>query len=474
MGHKGSGDPIPVPPIPPSRFSIERHRYIWDAILEQNRKKLPIDHNTIIGVLRERGTLASAGGVPYVGSLDEPGTEENLTYYATRLTSAAARRCLGPLGKQISELALRDDTEGRATVPARFRVLANRAERMAELSMRNGHHQTLKTKSLYQFASEPADPIKWVYEPWLCPGDMVILAGEPGLGKSWIALDLMFSLARGADFMGLANQAGPASVLYIDEENNERIVRYRVSKLTLGHDLGFQDLDPANVNATYAYENDFNFDDPANVQRLETLARDINPDWLVFDSLIRIHQRDENSNSEMSSLIQGTIGALARRIGCGVVVVHHLSKATKDRPSSRIADRLRGASAIRGSADQIWGLERVDDDLRISHIKGRMTEATPRLLTLEDVMSGMGVVVTARDAERGGEELILDRLGTAGADGSSRKTIIEDLEEEGFKSASRIVSSLLGRMYREGKVRKLRERAGTRYWIAEAAPKEAE
>jgi DNA-binding transcriptional ArsR family regulator len=477
IGRVMDGDkagPVLPPRLPPSRFSSQRHKLIWAAILDLHRKGLPYDLASVVSALRDRGELDQIGGPASVAMLQgRAGPVASFPHYLSLIGRRAAQRAFGGVGKGLTDLALTTDDRPEASVKARYHSLIRRADALCDFASRNGHQPTM-VKDLYVLATEPQEPVRWVYQPWLCPGDIVILAGESGLGKSWVALDLMLALILGGPFAAQKNQAGPQKVLYVDEENNERLIKYRLRKLIDGLDIGLGALDPALVCAKYAYSNNFCVDDEASLAALKKQCEQLRPDWILIDSLIRIHRRDENSNSEMSALISGILSPLARASGAGMIIIHHLGKSTKDRPTENIGDRLRGASSLRGAVDQLWGLERADDNLRLRHIKGRMGEASPVMVELEDTHLGNGLRVKCSDIQQAVNEIIRDTLAALSAGGCERGRLQAQMEEAGYTGGARTLSKALGKMYGDGVVRKRREGQKMRYWLTEHAPSDAE
>lgn len=401
LGYKGQT--LTPPSLAPSRFNSERHRLIWAVICDQSRKGLPHDPASVMSVLSDRGELEKAGGRAYVaGLMNDAGPETSLDFYVSRIKACAATRLFGPLGKAISELALKEPDTQEASVKARYHSLIRRGDALCDMAARNGHQRTVITQTIHQILTTPASPLQWLYKPWLCQGDIVVLAGEPGLGKSWIALDLMFALALKRPFLGQA-VAFPIRqrVLYVDEENSQRLVRYRISRIVDGLDIGMRDVDPAVCMADYALENGINFDDEASLELLKRKIEHLRPDWVIIDSLVRVHRRDENSNADMSALIGGIIKPMVRAVGAGALIIHHLAKPSKERPAGSIGHRIRGASDIMGVADQVWGLGKSGDALQLSHIKCRMgPESEPIMAEIEDVHYGNGVrIVGSRKEE---------------------------------------------------------------------------
>lgn len=404
LGYKGQS--IAPPVLAPSRFSSPRHRLIWAVICDQARKGLPHDPVSVCSVLSERGELENSGGRQFIGGLlDDAGPETSLEFYASRIKACAATRMFGPLGKAISELALKEPDTPEASVKARYQSLVRRGDAICDMTARNGHQRTVTTQTIHQILTTASQPLQWLYKPWLCQGDIVVLAGEPGLGKSWVALDLMFALALKRPFLGQHPSFQLRQrVLYLDEENSQRLVRYRIGRIVDGLDLGMRDIDPAACFADYAVENNICLDDESSLELLKRKIEHLRPDWVIVDSLVRVHRRDENSNADMSALIGGIIKPMVRAVGAGAIIIHHLAKPSKERPAGSIAHRIRGASDIMGVADQVWGLGKVDDVLQLSHIKCRMgPESDPITAEISDVNGGNGVQIVAHRKESSGE-----------------------------------------------------------------------
>src|SRR5437899_3467645 len=79
-------------------------------------------------------------------------------------------------------------------------------------------------------------PIDWLW-PIRLPADLLaLLDGHPGLGKSWIMLDLCARISRGAPFPDGSPSPGPANCLIINgDDPRESVVLPRLNQL--GADL---------------------------------------------------------------------------------------------------------------------------------------------------------------------------------------------------------------------------------------------
>lgn len=198
----------------------------------------------------------------------------------------------------------------------------------------------------------PEDP-DWVL-PGLPGGAVGVLAGEPGVGKSWLALELSLEVAVGAPALGVAVATGsPARAVYLTSEDAPPVLRARLhavaravpglaERLMDSGDLRIFEVAGANLA------------DPrhsAEIARAGSGAR-----LLVFDTLSRFHAGDENSR-EGAARVMRALEKLARETGAAVLALHHLSKrADENRQLDGIA-RVRGSSVFVAEPRAVFLLE---------------------------------------------------------------------------------------------------------------------
>jgi hypothetical protein len=331
--------------------------------------------------------------------------------------------------------------------------------------------QRLRTVDLGAAMTENAEPIPAILKGWIAAGDVVAFAGEPKTGKSWAAADLAFSLASGRPWLGAVPViGGPYRVLYVDEEQNPRLVRHRARKLARG-----RGLDAAAVKALpirYLAGNGLNLDAEAHLSRLWREVRSFKPDVVIFDSLVRFHRRNENDAAEMAAFAAAVFKPLVTHFGCTVVYLHHLAKPGMNRPAGDLVHRVRGSGDLVAGADGLFTLERNEDgSATLRQQPGRWEHtAEPLTVTLEDSDNGETVTLRAVEMVARAETVVLDALTDAATAGVRRKEVVTALENDGTKDADRTATRLLGRLHRTGRVRKDGNTHGVRYWLAAFAP----
>lgn len=228
----------------------------------------------------------------------------------------------------------------------------------------------------------PPPPAKWLLEGWFAMGDLVVIAGAGGLGKSWLTMALTIAaLSNATECLGVPMKTwGP--VLYVDEENPQDVVYNRL------HQLGF---DPTQhmTNLRYLWNQGIKLD--RNPDILIDEALDFRPALTVLDSLTRIHSKEENASGDIGPLLNDAIKPLARDVGSAVALIHHHDKN---------ATAPRGSTDIVNSADAViecYGL----GDANPNKFRMRLTKS-------RRVMTGKELIVTIEDQPDGSVVLRTD------------------------------------------------------------------
>jgi DNA repair protein RadA/Sms len=131
------------------------------------------------------------------------------------------------------------------------------------------------------------------------PGSLVLLGGDPGVGKSTILLQVAQQMA-----------ASGMRVLYASGEESARQIRLRAGRLGAEH-----------PNLFVQSETD--------IRAIEQALLDLRPDWAVIDSIQAIYDPDSNSLPGSVSQVRaatGTLLRLAKEEGIALCLVGHVTK----------------------------------------------------------------------------------------------------------------------------------------------------
>jgi hypothetical protein len=197
----------------------------------------------------------------------------------------------------------------------------------------------------------------WLIEGVLPSHGFGVLYGEPGSGKTFVALSIALSVAADHSWCGRRTLGG--TVLYVAAEGLYGL-KLRVEAYQKKHDLRAENI--RYLGAAFNLLND-------DVETLLATLRaaEIQPDLIVLDTLARLMVgADENSAKEMGQAIAG-IDRLRKETSATVLVIHHTRKN---------GEAERGSSALRGAADVMIECKRPDQSN--VHFKcAKMKDAEP-------------------------------------------------------------------------------------------------
>jgi len=180
-------------------------------------------------------------------------------------------------------------------------------------------------------------PVQWLVERYIEADAMVIMFGESGVGKSFIALDMACCIAAGEAWQGFPVKQG--AVFYIAGEGHAGIGR------RLGAWCKYRGVELGNIHVSTTAAPLTEWEAVKLVMRgIKAKVEQYGaPALIVVDTLARnFGGLDENSNKDMGLFVQH-MDRLKHELQTTVLIVHHTGQGNKD--------RARGASALKGAAD---------------------------------------------------------------------------------------------------------------------------
>ena len=151
------------------------------------------------------------------------------------------------------------------------------------------------------------------------PGSVVLLGGDPGIGKSTLLLQALAALADGG-----------STVLYASSEESAHQLRLRAERLETATTITAQE-NPTITKRTQNISREKNLwiHAQSNLARIIEQARKLNPTVLVVDSIQLVHRVDIDAvPGSVSQLRRCALDlvALAKTTGIIVVIVGHVTK----------------------------------------------------------------------------------------------------------------------------------------------------
>ena len=226
-----------------------------------------------------------------------------------------------------------------ATAESLKAVAANTAEKIASLPPSEGvctpegfggRFRVYSAESLAQ-----RDPIGWLIKGVLPDADMGVLFGASGSGKSFAALDMAGSIARGVDWRGRRVRKG--RVIVIAAEGGGGYGK-RIKAYCQHHTIELRDLD---IGVITAAPNFLEADDISDV--VASIVAAGGASLLIVDTFAQVTPgANENAGEDMGLALKNARG-LREATGAMCLLIHHAGKdASKG---------ARGWSGIKAAAD---------------------------------------------------------------------------------------------------------------------------
>jgi hypothetical protein len=246
------------------------------------------------------------------------------------------------------------------------------------------------------------EQLQWLWERWLALYKLVILEGDPGLGKSALILDLGARLSAGLPFPD-GFPCEPAGVVLISAEDGlADTIRPRLD--AAGADTS-RIVALATVKGEDGYERFISI--PEDIPLIEQAARRVGAKLIVVDPLMAFLSSNVNSYRDQDvRRALAPLSKMAERLGTAVVVIRHPNKGTHTNPLYRGG----GSIGIIGAARMAFLVAKdpQDEERRVlAPTKNNLARAPKSLMfALKGTESGAVRVNWLGESEVSAEELL--------------------------------------------------------------------
>ena len=353
-------------------FYRKDHRLIFTAIANLVESGSPCDVVTVSEHLDSRSELENAGGLEYLATLtNETAGAANARAYAKILRERATLRALISAGNEIAGSAFTNDGRSAAEI-------LEDAERMVFEIAEQGSRGKKGFRSLKDILPATVDRIDLLHQSegditgistgfaefdkltaGLQPGDLVIVAGRPSMGKTTLAVNMAENAAIGSKVpTAIFSMEMPAEQLAFRMISS--LGRVDQTHLRTGN---FPDEDWSRINTAVQLmsEAPVFIDDtpslsPSEIRaRARRLQREHGLGLVVVDylQLMQVPGNKENRATEISEISRG-LKALAKEMSCPVIALSQLNRGVEQRTDKRpVMSDLRESGAIEQDADII-------------------------------------------------------------------------------------------------------------------------
>jgi replicative DNA helicase len=352
-----------------------RHQKLFEVMVGMVEANQPIDMITLPQRLTEAGELEGIGGMTYLQSLPEMvPSAANLPYYLEILwEKALARRMVRTCTQAVSRLY-----HPEVELTSLSQVMDQTEKELLELSSDRTGSAEVGIKEVMLKTSEDIDeyhrghgqmrgiPTGFEYlDKMICglgPGQLIVLAARPGVGKTSLAMNI-------AEYAAV-DKGIPVAVFSIEmstQELGSRLVFQRAQSDYQRYRTGFllnEDLIKLTVAIPQIAKAPMWIDDSAEATVMEIRAkarrfqRQYGIKLLIIDylQLIRGINRYNNREAEVADISRGLKG-LAKELKIPVLVLAQLNRDLEKERSRmpRLSD-LRESGAVEQDADVVMML----------------------------------------------------------------------------------------------------------------------
>jgi archaellum biogenesis ATPase FlaH len=263
----------------------------------------------------------------------------------------------------------RTDIDPRPTpAPSHEQMIASEVQRIEVrdaakriVDARTNPPKPIRIHSLTDLQHTPE--IQWWIQGIIPKSSVVVMAGDGGVGKSAVLIDMAAHLNTGTPFLRdfATNQA---RVLYVAGEGyagyGPRLKAVQAAHMAMSDERFALASEGVKLS---------------NEQSVATLAQMVardSIDVVVLDTLSTLATLEsENDAAEVARIMQACQSIANARAGCTVILVHHTNKAS---------GTIRGSSVIRDNADVLWMLRGESEGFIMSNkttAGGKMKDGTP-------------------------------------------------------------------------------------------------
>jgi len=353
------------------------HREIYRAMTSVARSMRQVDAVTVKAELESRSALEKIGGTPYIVELAEAvPTASNAEYYAQIVIDLAILRGLQNAGQDIikivhdpaKDVQQKVDQAEQAVFSVAHRRVGSDFESIDDLASKffvDIEHVMETGEAMHGLPSGFHDLDEVL--TGFYPGNLVILAARPAVGKTSLALSFGVNAARKTSgTVAIFSMEMSASEITrrlicthgrvdsnvlkrnrIPEENYQGLVNgvERLYNLPIYID-DTSDLSP--------------FDMRAKCRRLKAKTGDLSLVIVDYLQLMRAPSRAENRTQQISEIAR-SLKNFAKELDVPIVALSQLSRLVESRPDRRpLMSDLRESGSIEADADVVMLLYRED------------------------------------------------------------------------------------------------------------------
>lgn len=357
-------------------FYSEKHKIIFNAMMDLASKNDPIDFLSLKTKLEEKNQLEQCGGAAFLAELVHTvPSASNAVHYAEIVQKKAMMRKLIYVSEQLSQLGFDEKGELEDIIDkAEQHVynLANKSTTQKFIDIKDSLHETMENIEKIQTSGESVAGVPTGFRDLdtklsgFHKSDLIILAARPSVGKTSFALDI----ARHA----AVDKNIPVAIFSL-EMSAQQLTTRMLSAVSF--------VDSWKIRTAKLHEDDFEklkfgieklstapiyIDDKAgnNIIKMRSTARRLKSEkglGLIIVDYLQLMAPTQTKNDnvvQQVTEISRSLKNLARELDVPVIALSQLSRAVEQRGGKPRLSDLRDSGSIEQDADVVMFIHRED------------------------------------------------------------------------------------------------------------------
>ena len=341
-----------------SVFFTRDNQLIYDAAIRLRAEKKPTSPVMIRNKLESIGELNRAGGDDYLYDLSARIVEtESSPYYCDLVMDLAIRREYRKFGSEVIDMA--NDRDERLPDVSDFasRGVKSLANRSVRRSLEDDGLQTIMET---EFPERPQ------LVPGFLPKGLIIMAGQPKVGKSYAMLNLAIAAAQGGVVWSTFRVEEPTNTLYVAYESDYNEIKERTHQILCGEtapdNLYFLKMGIDDVDLRLDAEGLMRLGDYVTAKRIGLV---------IVDTWQRARPVEDNHKGnayERDSDLLIPVQMLTKMLDITTILVHHTRKGVDE---SNPFNEISGSTGFQAISDSMMLMKKEEGNMNRLWVRGR-------------------------------------------------------------------------------------------------------
>lgn len=368
---------IIIPTLKAEDFYLSQNRLIFEVMKQLQNESKPIDTVSVCDALELKGKLDEVGSIAYLSELAEGVVSAaNGEYYASIIKRDSLTRKVIEAGNDIAKFGY-ECQDGKDALDNAEKLVYSIAEQSSEKALVKVDDAAALALKNIQDAQSGNVPKNTIYTDFptfdrkthgLKPGEMVLIAARPSVGKTAFALNIaanvalnhgkkvaIFSLEMPADLLATRMLAYISKVSLTKMKTRGALTSTDIKKLYNGYKA---------LLATAIYIDDYSMNGPSDVlSKCRRLKREKGLDLVIIDYL-QLMTAQKNGRAAESRQVEVSdmsrkMKIYAKELECPIILLSQMSRGIEQRNdhTPQLSD-LRESGSIEQDADIVMFLNK--------------------------------------------------------------------------------------------------------------------